>query len=134
MNERYLLDTGVASLVATGDISLLRKLAQAQIVYVPSIMQGELMFGAYRYARVHNSTKFFDIYERFLSDPHYTPICGDLETARIYGAVAAALEMKGTPIHSNDMWIAALARLHGLILLTRDGDFARVSNLAFEII
>lgn len=115
-------------------MALLQKLAPASTVYVPTIVQGELLFGAYRYARVQSSTKFLDIYGRFLSDPHYTAICGDLDTARIYGAVRAELEAKGQRIQSNDVWIAALTRQRGLILLTRDGDFGRVSGLTFELV
>jgi tRNA(fMet)-specific endonuclease VapC len=134
MNERYLLDTAVASLAARGDGAIVRKLAYAAIVYVPSIVQGEMMFGAYRYARIHSSTKFLDLYDRFLQDPRYTSICGDLDTARIYGAIRAELEATGRPIQRNDIWIAALARQHRLILLSRDGDFARVSGLGFEIV
>ncbi len=134
MSERYLLDSSVATLAALRNPNLLTKLAQAQELYVPEVVYGEMFFGAYRYARIHQSTKYLDLVEDFVQQAQYKPVAADLDTARIYGAIRAELEAKGQPIQSNDMWIAALARRHGLILLTRDGDFARVSALAFELL
>jgi tRNA(fMet)-specific endonuclease VapC len=134
MNELYLLDTAVASRAAHNDATLIPRLEAALKVYVPEAVFGELFYGAYRYARLHSSAKFLDLYERLAADNRYELMQADLDTARIYGAISAELEMKGTPIQPNDMWIAALARQHGLILLTRDGDFARVTGLALELL
>ncbi len=36
------------------------------------------------------------------------------------------------PIPENDIWIAATARQHNLILVTRDTHFQHVSNLQIE--
>jgi tRNA(fMet)-specific endonuclease VapC len=39
----------------------------------------------------------------------------------------------GRPIPENDIWIAASAMEHGLILATRDGHFNEVNDLIVEI-
>jgi len=134
MNERYVLDSSVATLAALQNPSVLTKMAQAQEIHVPEVVYGEMFFGAYRYARIHTSTKFLDLVEDFVRQARYKPLAGDLDTARIYGAIRAELDAKGQIIQPNDMWIAALTRQYGLILLARDGDFARVSGLSFEVV
>jgi tRNA(fMet)-specific endonuclease VapC len=51
------------------------------------------------------------------------------QTAQEYGRVKAELAHAGTPIPENDIWIAALAREHGLTLATLDAHFQRIDNL-----
>ena len=56
----------------------------------------------------------------------------DPEAARFYGAVKQELKKKGKPIPENDIWIAALAKEHQMILVTQDQDFNFIENLARE--
>jgi tRNA(fMet)-specific endonuclease VapC len=50
-----------------------------------------------------------------------------------YGAIRAALENRGEPMGSNDLWIAAHAIASNLILVTNnEREFKRVSGLKFE--
>ena len=56
----------------------------------------------------------------------------DLETARRYGIIKDRLRRKGTIIPDNDIWIAAIAMQHGLILVTRDAHFDEVESLQTE--
>jgi len=134
MNESYLLDTAIAMLAARRDPPIVAQLATARDVYVPEIVHGELFYGAYRYARLHTSTTFLDLVEDLVKRSEYKLLTSDLDTARTCGPIHAELEAKGQIIQTNDMWIAALARQHGLTLLTRDGDFARVARLSFEVV
>jgi len=55
-------------------------------------------------------------------------IC-DIETATHYARIKNDLRLKGKPIPENDIWIAALALQHGLILATRDAHFGEVDGL-----
>ena len=67
MATDYLLDTAIAGRVAQDDPLTLDKLAQqACRIFVPIIVIGELYFGAYKYASLHQSTKFLDMYDEFL--------------------------------------------------------------------
>jgi tRNA(fMet)-specific endonuclease VapC len=56
-------------------------------------------------------------------------IAPDFRTAEIYGDVCLKLRMKGRPIPTNDMWIAAIALQHNLDLLTRDAHFQEIDAL-----
>jgi tRNA(fMet)-specific endonuclease VapC len=56
----------------------------------------------------------------------------DLDTARLYGKIKNQLKVKGSPIPENDIWIAALAGQHQLILVTRDKHFNSIETIAIE--
>ncbi|HEX6747690.1 MAG TPA: type II toxin-antitoxin system VapC family toxin [Longimicrobium sp.] len=56
----------------------------------------------------------------------------DAETARIYGDIKHDLWSKGRPLPENDMWIAAIARQHGLTVATRDAHFDQIVGLPVE--
>jgi len=57
----------------------------------------------------------------------------DAEVAQTYGSIRADLRAKGTPIGPNDLWLAAQAKTHGLIMVTRNGrGFKRVKGLKVE--
>jgi tRNA(fMet)-specific endonuclease VapC len=131
--RRYALDTGVANLVALSDAAVLARLDQAESVFVPFVVVGELYFGAYRYAYHHNSTKYLDLYDDFLLSYRDRLLTADAETGQIFGAIRAELTATGSIIQHPDMWVAALARQYGLTVATPDADFARISALAHEI-
>jgi tRNA(fMet)-specific endonuclease VapC len=54
-----------------------------------------------------------------------------LTTAERFGRIAAALRRRGTPIPTNDIWIAAQAMESGAELLSFDEHFAEVDALAW---
>jgi tRNA(fMet)-specific endonuclease VapC len=53
----------------------------------------------------------------------------DTDTARRYGEIKHALRVKGRPLPENDIWMAAIALQHGLLLITRDTHFSDIENL-----
>ena len=66
----------------------------------------------------------------FLSSPRVvvTPITP--ETSEFYANILTALRREGTPIPTNDIWIAACALEHGAHLATSDTHFEKVPGLA----
>ena len=134
MATDYLLDTGVANRVALDDPVTLGRLAQlGRRIFVPTIVCGELYFGAYRYAHLHQSRKFLDLYDEFFRQFRRRIIAPNMETAQLYGAIYAELTAKGQIIQHNDCWIAALARQRALTLATLDSDMLRVSGVITEL-
>jgi tRNA(fMet)-specific endonuclease VapC len=53
----------------------------------------------------------------------------DLPVAREYGRLKQVLRTKGRPLPENDIWIAAVALVHELVRVTRDGHFLEVDEL-----
>lgn len=61
-----------------------------------------------------------------------TSIGVDAATAVQFGALKAALRRDGKLIPENDIWIAATAVRHDLVLVTRDAHFEAVKTLVRE--
>jgi tRNA(fMet)-specific endonuclease VapC len=124
MNGRYLLDTNIVIALFAGDSVVKDSLAKANEVSVPSIVVGELYFGARRSGRVQENLARVD---EFVAD---SVVLGcDTETAHRYGEVKSVLRLKGHPLPENDIWIAAVAPQHDLTLVTRDTHFGAIDGL-----
>ena len=62
-------------------------------------------------------------------DPDSIVLPVEEATAGRYAEVRDELRAKGRPIPENDVWIAALARQHGLPVVTHDDHFEHVEGL-----
>jgi tRNA(fMet)-specific endonuclease VapC len=123
-NGRFLLDTNVIIALLEGDDALLSNLDQAPEVFIPAVALGELFFGAAKSGRPSENT---DRVERFAAGRTIVPC--DLEVAREYGLLKHYLKERGRPLPENDIWIAAAAKRHGMVLVTRDRHFQAVQDL-----
>jgi tRNA(fMet)-specific endonuclease VapC len=124
VNGSFVLDTNIVIGLFAFDQSICAAIESASAVFLPSIVAGELYFGAANSARpVPNRT----LIDAFLQANTVLPC--DTVVARIYGALKRELKLLGTPIPENDIWIAATALRFGLTLATRDHHFDRVPEL-----
>jgi tRNA(fMet)-specific endonuclease VapC len=124
MNGRYLLDTNIIIAFFTGEPDVRKGLAKAEEVFLPSIAIGELHYGAKKSDKWEENLIRID--ELVLTN---VVLACDVETARRYGEIKNALRIKGRPLPENDIWIAALARQHDLVLVTRDTHFEQIDDL-----
>jgi len=122
-----LLDTNVAIAYLAGEETVVRRLLETDVVYLSTVVVGELFFGANKSARVEENLLNISRMLDWMQVPLF-----DLSTAEIYGQIKFDLRTKGTPISENDLWIAATARQHGLILISRDRHFRAIEHLALE--
>jgi tRNA(fMet)-specific endonuclease VapC len=53
----------------------------------------------------------------------------DEDTAEFYAEIMSRLRKLGTPIPTNDIWIAATAFQHGLRLFSKDAHFRFIPGL-----
>jgi len=123
-NGRFLLDTNIVIALMEGDTELLASLDRAQEVFVPTVVLGELFFGAANSSRPSENASRVN---RFASETAIVP--SDLEVAREYGRLKHRLKTKGRPIPDNDIWIAATANRYGMVLVTRDRHFREIDDL-----
>lgn len=121
-----LIDTNAYSDLVRGDSSVARLLNQADIVYLPVIVIGELKRGFYFGSRVQENMQTL---EKFIAKPRTRVLDISQETAEQYGILASYLKQQGTPVPINDVWIAALCVQYDLPLLTRDSDFQYLPQL-----
>ena len=119
-----ILDTNGLSAVAEGEATLEPILRRADQIAIPVIVLGEYRYGiSQSRRRMH--------YERWLAEylPTFRVLDVDELTTISYSAVRTELKRAGTPIPSNDVWIAALCRQHSLPLISRDRHFDAVSGI-----
>lgn len=127
MSGDYLLDTNIVIALFAREAPVLQGLTKAEGVFIPSIVIGELYYGAYRSGqRDVNLARI----TQFVVDS--VVLNCDVETAHHYGVIKDTLHRRGRPVPENDLWIAALARQHQLTLVTRDAHFTHIPNLAVE--
>lgn len=127
MNGDFALDTNIVIGYLAKDSTILPRIKAAALIAVPCIVLGELYFGAHKSGRTaENVAKLEELRIQNLI------LECDGETARIYGLVKQILMRKGKPIPENDIWIAAIAMQHNLILATRDAHFDQISGLQRE--
>jgi tRNA(fMet)-specific endonuclease VapC len=124
---RLLLDTNRYADFVRGAADVLELLADADVVFVPFIVLGELHFG-FRHGsrRVENERRL----EQFLDRPNVRTLYADYQTVDVYAQLAVQLAKQGTPIPTNDIWIAAIALQHALTLYARDAHFDHLPQLA----
>jgi len=119
-----ILDTNGISALAEGESALESILRKANRVAIPVIVLGEYRYGISRSREQKR-------YEEWLTDylPKFLILDIDERTTVPYAAIRSELKRAGTPIPSNDIWIAALCRQHSLPLLTRDRHFDAVPGI-----
>lgn len=96
-------------------------------VYLPLVVAGELLFGAYLSA---NPAKTLPQVQDFINQSKV--LLPQPDVAEHYALIRKHLKEKGTPIPENDIWIAATAHSFGLKLITRDQHFSQIDFLNVE--
>jgi tRNA(fMet)-specific endonuclease VapC len=128
MRGKFLLDTNIVIALFAGEATTVKHMGRARAVFVPAVVIGELLYGAFKSAHVReNVTRV----EEFAAAN--TILACDLETARHYGQIKDQLRRKGRPPPENDLWIAALARQHRLTLVSRDTHFHEMERLPVKV-
>lgn len=124
-----LLDTNAYTAWKLGHEATLLRVQGAENIIFSAVVVGELLFGfrhGSRYEKNHSEL------QTFLSSPYVSIVPVTMNSADRFGRVAAALRRKGSPIPTNDVWIAAHAMETGAELLTFDAHFESVDGLAWS--
>lgn len=124
---RHLLDTNIVIALFARDSAVEQRLAVANEIFVPSIVIGELYYGARKSSRL---TENLGRINEFVAGSAVLPC--DTVTAQHYGSIKSRLRAKGRPIPENDIWIAAVAIQHQLTLAARDTHFEEIDGLQVE--
>lgn len=120
------LDTNRYTDLCRGEQSAVETVELADEVWLPFIVLGELRAGfAVGSQGPHNES----ILRRFLLKPGTGVLYADEQTTHHYAAIYRQLRKQGTPIPTNDMWIAALVLQHSLVLFARDTHFDALPQL-----
>ena len=121
-----LLDTNRYSDAVAGDAAVDLVLRTAQRVYLPYVVLAELRFG---FVSGNQATRNEQRLQQFLLTPNVETLWADDQTTHEYARLRNYLRQKGTPLPTDDIWIAALAVQHDLPLYTRDAHFDRLPQV-----
>lgn len=124
--KNILIDTNIYTSALKGDHKTIAVLQRATRIVVCSITIGELLSG---FKAGNKENKNREELAEFLDTPRVQIYGIDENTAELYSEVLNNLRKKGTPIPTNDIWIAAVAFQYGLYLFTKDKHFKRVPGL-----
>ncbi len=121
-----IIDTSVYSAFFKGDAKALAALRTPSEIHLPRIVLGEPL-GAFAAGTRGPANR--EKLAAFLATPRVRVMPIDEKTARHYAELFALLRERETPIPTNDLWIAALARQHRMPLLSFDPHSAIVPGI-----
>ena len=128
--RRAVIDTNVYSDMMSGHAPVQRALSNFERVLVPTTVLGEILYGFVRGSKeIQNRLHL----ERFLSRDYVELFAVSREVSEYYALLMASLRRNGTPLPSNDVWIAAVACAEKVPLISRDRHFTKINGLQLII-
>ena len=124
---RICLDTSGYSAFKRGHDGALAVVQSAAEIVLPAVVLGELLAGFRIGSRERSNRRELDA---FMESPRVRVAPLDFETAQRYAEILPYLRERGTPIPTNDIWIAATAMEWGLRILTTDPHFGRLPQVS----
>ena len=123
---RLALDTNRYSDLFRGHGGVVALVEHAEAVFLPFAVLAELRAGFVNGTRGAENER---ILRRFLMKPGVGVLFADDQTTHHYAAIFSQLKRQGTPIPTNDLWIAAMVLQHDLVLCDRDRHFDYLPQL-----
>ena len=124
--KKVLIDTNIYSLAMKGDATVVNALRKIDQIGFSAVSAGELLSG---FKGVRREDKNREELNVFLDSPRVVVHMIDVETADFYASILNNLKLAGSPIPTNDIWIASVAFQHGYKLFTKDKHFDLVPGL-----
>lgn len=124
--KRLVLDSNALISLFDGDAGIADAMSQAETVLIPAVVLGEVRLG---FDGTRRSRAAEAALERLLDRPNVEVLPVSEETAACFVTVMRLLKKNGTPIPTDDVWIAAGALETGGVLLTRDRHFDSIPVL-----
>jgi len=121
-----LLDTNAYAAFKRGIDESIEILRNAPIIGLNTIVLGELLcgFAVGKYEAINKQEL-----KLFISCHRVKLYSIGDNTAEYYSKVYTQLKLKGQPIPTNDMWVAATALEHGLAIFSYDSHFQSIDGI-----
>ena len=124
--KKVLIDTNIYSLAMNGDLDVTGKLRKIDQIGISTISIGELVSGFKGGSKEEKNREELDIFQ---DSPRVVVYSIDVATTEFYASIIDNLKKAGTPIPTNDIWIAAVAFEHGYKLFSKDKHFNYIPGL-----
>ncbi|MDZ7761497.1 MAG: type II toxin-antitoxin system VapC family toxin [Desulfovermiculus sp.] len=126
MDIKILLDTSAYVAFKRNHQGVVQTVVHADVILISPVVLGELFFGFRRGSRYEKNMQELDT---FLAYQAVQVTSVTRITADRYSRVLHELKSQGTPIPTNDVWIAAQTLELGAELITLDQHFNNVPGL-----
>jgi predicted nucleic acid-binding protein len=123
---RLLIDSNRFIDFCAGDEQVVSTFESVPLLYIPFVVLAEIRAGGRVTKRGENQVR---ILQQLINQPGVRTVHSTDATTHHYAQLYASLKKSGNPIPTNDIWIAALAIEHDLILYSRDSHFERIPSL-----
>jgi tRNA(fMet)-specific endonuclease VapC len=123
---RLALDTNRYTDFQRGDPAVTAVLEAADEIILPFAAVAELRVGFLGGSRGGENEQSF---QAFLARPGVTIVYPNQQTTLEYATLYHQLRKQGTPIPTNDIWIAAIVVQNGLTLYSRDAHFDHLPQI-----
>ena len=123
---KILLDTNTYKAFCMNDPSVVHYFQTAERIYISFVTLAELRAG-FQCGTIARKNENGLI--RFVNRPRVSQLYPDETTTHHYARLFFQLRKQGTPIPTNDIWIAALAVQYDLLLLSGDHHFENLPQL-----
>lgn len=123
---RIALDTNRYRDFCAADPVVVEQVQTAERIFLPFVTLAELRAGFLCGTRARQNERTL---VRFLNSPRVSVLYAGEATTHHYARLFAQLRQQGTPIPTNDIWIAALILEHNLLLCSRDRHFDHLPQL-----
>ena len=128
---KIVLDTSAYVGFKRGIDEIVDIIVHSDSILISPIVLGELMFG------FRNGTKYkknmAGLNEFINHEAVNLTQIGEITSDR-YSRIALQLKKQGTPIPTNDIWIAAQTMEYGAELVTSDGHFQNIAGLVYTLV
>jgi tRNA(fMet)-specific endonuclease VapC len=125
---RLALDTSAYSALMRGHRDVAALIRRSTVVLLPAVVAGELLYGFRSGSRFEENAARL---ETFLEARCVELLPVTFATADRFGRIMTGLRRKGTPLPTNDVWIAAQSMEVGADLLSSDAHFGEIDGLAW---
>lgn len=123
---RLAIDTNRYRDLCDGQRDVVERLETAEAIFVPVVVLAELRAGFAVGTKGRANERML---HQFLAQPGVEVLHTTDATTRSYAALYRQLRSQGTPVPTNDLWIAAIVLEHDLTLYSRDAHFAALPQL-----
>ena len=129
--RRIAIDTNIYTSFKCNDEGVVEALRNCDLIGMDVTVIAELFSG---FSLGTKEKKNRQELEAFLNSPRVEMLPHDLETAEFYALIIRRLKAKGRPLPTNNVWIAANAMRHGLVLYSLDSHFREIDGLLLSAI
>ena len=124
--NKVLIDTNIYSLAMKGQANVVNTLRKIDQIGFSAISIGELLSG---FKGGNRETENREDLNFFLDSPRVIVHSIDEGTADFYASILTTLKTAGTPIPTNDIWIATVAFQYGYKIFSNDKHFKLIPGL-----